>query len=168
MQKLKMIQFVTGVSILLVSTFSFSQEVPMISQDPAVDRTFEPAMFDFVATTLSGKLASFMGCSLKTKFNREIRTFSTGPEWVETLAIDFRSGNNLCPGMSFKFPITAKYGFQKSANHWSGLGEEFKIEAGDVYGHWLKFTHDGKGHIVQLTLGNDLRVCPCHLKSSAD
>lgn len=157
-------KYVIVIGLLFFSNFCFAQEVPFISQDPVVDRTLEPAMFDFIRTTLSGKLASSMECSLKTKFSREVRNFSTGPEWVETLALDFSSESNACAGMAFKLPMTSKYGIQKSSNHWSGLGEEIKIEAGDAYGHWLKFTHDGKGHVIQLILGNDLILCPCHLK----
>lgn len=159
-----MLKYLPILGCILFSNQLWAQDVPMINVDPKVDRPLEPAMFDFITTTLNGHLASYMECTLKTKFNREVRNFSTGPEWVETLAVDFHSGGVFCPSMSFKFPMTSKYGIQKASNQWSGIGEEIKLEAGDYYGHWLKFTHDGKGRIVELMLGNDLQVCPCHLK----
>jgi len=59
--------------------------------------------------------------------------------------------------------MIAKYGIKKVSNQWSGLGETIKIEAGDYYEHWITFTHDGKGGIVSLNVGNILRVLPCQV-----
>lgn len=149
-----------------INFYSFSviaQEVPMINDDPIVNQNFNTEMFDFVSKTLgSAKMASHIRCTLKVRNDRELRKFSGGSEWVEVLNISFNS-NGFDSGykMNFKIPMTAKYGIKKSSNQWSGLGEDIKIELGDYYDHWLKFTHDGSGQIIQLIVGNNLRTAPC-------
>lgn len=153
------------VTVVISTAPSQAQEFPMLNDDPKADRPLEPAMFDFITQILSGKMAAHMHCKLKTKFIREVRNFSTGPEWVETLTIDYQMDDTYgSPQMSFKIPMTAKYGVQKSSNQWSGLGEDIKIEVNDSYGHWLKVTHDGNKNMVQLILGSDLRTHPCMIR----
>lgn len=150
--------------VYLADSFVAAQEVPMVSDDPKVDRPLNTEMFDFISKTLgAGKIAPHMNCTLKTRSSRELRKFSGGDLWVEVLEVNFNS-NGFDSGlkMNFKIPMTAKYGVRKSSNQWSGLGEDIKVELGDYYEHWIKFTHDGRGQIVQIMTGNNLRVAPCY------
>ena len=151
--------------VYLADSLVQAQEVPMVNDDPVASRVLDTEMFDFITKTLSaGKMAPHMDCTLKTRSSRELRKFSGGNTWVETLEVDF-SSNGFDNGlkMKFKIPSNAKYGVRQSTNQWSGLGEDIKIELDDYYGHWLKFSHDGQGRIVQLILGNNLRVAPCFI-----
>lgn len=137
--------------------------VPLVNDDPRTDQVLDRDMFDFVAKTLgSGKMASHMACTLKTRTGRELRKFSTGSEWVEYLEVDYNS-SGFASGqkVSFKIPMGAKYGINKTSNQWSAIGEDIKIELGDRYGYWIRFVHDGQGQIVMLQLGSDLRLAPC-------
>lgn len=143
-----------------------AQEVPMVSDAPKVTKRLTPEMFDFISKTLgSGKMAPHMLCTLKTRSSRALRKFSGSQQWVETLEVNFNS-NGFDDGlkMNFVIPSTAKYGIQKATNQWSGLGEEIKIDLDDYYGHWIHFTHDGRGQLVLLMLGNNLRTTPCYVR----
>lgn len=158
--------FVMAGLVYFVDSIVLAQEVPMINDDPRIEKTLDTEMFDFISKTLgSGKLATHLQCTLKTRNSREQRRFSDSSQWVELLEIDFNS-NGFDSGlkMKFKIPNTAQYGLRKTTNQWSGLGEEIKIELGDRYGHWIKFAHDGQGRILQLIMGNDLRTVPCYSK----
>lgn len=152
--------------LFVLSPGAQAQEVPMINDDPVVNRKMDNEMFDFVSKTLGGgKMAPHMECTLKTRNSRELRKFASGKEWVEILEVDFNSnGYDSGYKLSFKIPNDARYGHKKTPNQWSGVGEDIKIELGDRYGHYLRFTHDGQGRIVQLILGNDLRTTPCQVK----
>lgn len=143
-----------------------AQEVPTVSDDPVINQTLDKDMFDFVTKTLSsGKMAPHLQCTLKTRVHRELRKFSDGEEWVEILEVTFNSnGWDSGHKMQFKIPANARYGVRRSSNQWSGTGEDIKINLEDYYGHWLRFTHDGQGRIVQLMLGNNLKTTPCQTK----
>lgn len=152
--------------VYLVDSMVLAQEVPMVNDDPLVRDTMDADVFDFVSKILSGgKMSPHMLCTLKVRNTRELRNFSRGKQWVEFLEISFNS-NGFDSGlkMNFKLPDNAKYGIKKSPNQWSGLGEDIKIELGDYYGHWIKFSHDGQDRLVQLILGNNLRITPCQIK----
>lgn len=151
-------------SLAHANTFYYG-DIPDVNNDPVVNRKFDADMFEFVAKTLSGKMAPHMKCSLKVRNSREVRNFSDGKQWVEILDVDFNT-NGFDSGykMSFKIPMTAKYGIKKTTNQWSGVGEEVKIELGDYYGHWLKFSHDGRGRLIQFIMGNNLRSAPCEVR----
>ncbi len=143
-----------------------AQEVPFVSDDPVVRRVLDQDMFDFVTKTLgSARLAPHLKCTLKTRSSRELRKFSDGEKWVETLEINYNTnGFDSGQKVSLKIPMTAKYGTKEQANQWSGLGETIKIEVGDYYGYWIIFTHDGKNGIVGLNIGNRLGSMPCQIK----
>lgn len=154
------------VAIGFCSTIVFAQEVPMISDDPAVNSSMNSEMFEFISKTLgSARLDAHMLCTLKVRSDRALRKFSDGAKWVEILNISFNS-NGFDSGlkMNLKLSMNSKYGTKKSANQWSGVGEDIKIELGDYYDSWVRFTHDGQGHIVQLVMGNNLKTVPCQLK----
>ena len=154
------------VLIYFADCLAAAQEVPILNEEPVVNQTLDPEMFDFVSKTLgANRMYPHMQCTLKTRASRELRKFSEGSEWVETLDVDF-SSNGFDSGykISFKIPSTAKYGVRKNNNQWSGRGEDVRIELDDFYGHWLSFTHDGKGRLVRLILGNNLRVVPCQVR----
>lgn len=150
-------------SLIFLSFSSLAQIVPQINDDPRMDQVLDRDMFDFVAKTLgSGKMAPHMACTLKTRTGRELRKFSSGSEWVEYLAIEYNStGFDGGQKMTFKIPMGAKYGVNKTTNQWSAVGEDIKIELGDRFGYWLRFAHDGQGRIIMLQLGNDLSLAPC-------
>lgn len=149
--------------LILNSQASPDQIVPLVNDDPRVDKVLDRDMFDFISKTLSsGKMSSHMACTLKTRAGRELRKFSTGSEWIEYLEVDFNStGFDGGQKMAFKIPMGAKYGVQKTPNQWSAVGEDIKVEMGDRYGYWIRFAHDGQGRLVMLQLGNDLSLAPC-------
>mgnify|MGYP006257023247 CR=1 FL=1 len=150
-------------SLMFFSMSAVAQIVPLVNDDPRTDQVLDRDMFDFVAKTLgSGKMASHMACTLKTRIGRDLRTFSTGSEWVEYLEVDYNS-SGFASGqkVAFKIPMGAKYGISKTTNQWSAIGEDIKIELGDRDGYWIRFVHDGQGRIVMLQLGSDLRLAPC-------
>lgn len=140
-----------------------AQWVPTVSDDPTVMKVFDQDTFDFVSKTLSqNKLARHLNCTLKTRTSHELRKFSDGEKWIDVLEITYNTnGFDSGQKMNIKIPILAKVGIKKDLNQWSGMGEVIKIELGDYYSHWLRFTHDGQGHIVQLMMGSDLRMLPC-------
>lgn len=160
-----MIRWIVFLFVLgaVTDELAFGQNVPFVSDDPPVAQELDRDMFDFVSKTLgTAKLSTQLKCTLKTRTSRELRKFSDGERWVETLDVDyntngFESGQKL----KIKIPMIAKYGVKKNSNQWSGLGETVKIETGDYYDHWITFTHDGKGGIVGLSMGNRLGVFPC-------
>lgn len=152
--------------VYLADSLVAAQEVPFVNDEPVVNQTLDTEMFDFISKTLgAARMYPHMQCTLKTRSSREQRTFLEGSEWVETLEVDF-SSNGFDSGYKIKFviPSTAKFGLRKNNNHWSGLGEDIRIELDDFYGHWLSFTHDGKGRLVRLILGNNLRIVPCQVR----
>lgn len=152
--------------VYLADSIVSAQEVPMASDDPKVNKTLNTEMFDFISKILgAGKMAPHMNCTLKTRSSRELRKFSGGDQWVEVLDVDFNSnGFDSGQKINFRIPITAKYGVRQSTNQWSGLGEDIKVELGDYYEHWLKFSHDGQGRIVQIMMGNNLKTVPCYVR----
>jgi len=138
----------------------------MIAKDPVASRVLDREMFEFLARTLGeAKMAPHLRCTLKARAGKELRKFTTGEDWIETLDVSF-SSNGFDSGfkMNFVIPSTAKYGLQKTNNPWSGVGEEIRVELNDSYGHWLQLTHDGQGRIVQMMFGNDLRLAPCQVR----
>jgi hypothetical protein len=155
--------FVSCCLLFSMNAFAEGEIVPVVNDDPVTNQTLERDMFDFIAQTLgSGKMASHMACSLKTRVGREQRKFSSGSEWVEYIQVDFNStGFEGGKKTSFKIPMGANYGVKKTNNQWSAVGEDIKIELGDTYGHWIRFAHDGQGRLIMLQLGNDLAVNPC-------
>jgi hypothetical protein len=157
----------TVLALTLSLCYAQAQEVPMINDDPVVNKGLNADMFDFVSSLLgSNKMAGHMKCQVKTRRQRQLRKFASGEQWVETLEVNFNS-NGYSSGEEMKFTLAegqAKYGIKKTTNQWSGVGEDIKIELGDYYGHWLKLSHDGQGRMIYLVLGNNLRVAPCELR----
>ncbi len=155
-----------GAVIVILNINTWAQSLPMINDDPPVNKKFDSEMFNFITQILStGKIAPNLLCTLQTRNRQEVLKFSNSTKWTETLELKF-SSNGFESGykMQFAIPFTAKYGTKVTHNQWSGLGEEIKIELDDAYDHWIKFTHDGKGQIVQLILGNRFRTAPCELR----
>lgn len=140
-----------------------AQLVPVIDDAPKATASMDATMFEYIAGTLhAARLAPHMKCELRVETGKELRKFLRGEEWVEFIEVHYRT--NVGGGghrMNMKFPMSVKYGLQKNVNPWSAVGEDIKIEAGDSEGHWLRFVHDGKGHLVFLSLGSDLRTLPC-------
>ena len=153
-------------AVLLFTSYAPAQEVPVVTDEPRIDKTMDNEMFDFVSKLLgSNKMAPHMKCGLKVRNSRELRKFSSGEEWIEILEVDFKSNSfDSSYKMKFKIPSNAKYGSKRANNQWSGTGEDIKIDLADYYGHWIRFTHDGQGRLVQLMLGNNLRMAPCEIK----
>ncbi|UOE99954.1 hypothetical protein [Bdellovibrio reynosensis] len=161
-----MLRWMVIIATLVYLADSLVAAQPMINDDPKVKKVLKGEMFEFVSKTLAtGKLAEHLICTIKTRSSRELRKFSSGKEWVETLEIDY-SSNGFDSGrrLNIKIPDIAKYGVKKSGNTYSGLAEKVKIELGDYYDHWIEFTHDGQGTITQLLLGNNLYVAPCQTR----
>lgn len=153
---------ILSVLFLLFPLSAYSDQIiPVIADDPETNLTLKGEMFDFVAQALGNPLAPHMNCTLSTRKGREIRKFSSGSEWVEFIEIDFESSKYGGRKTRFKIPLGAKYGLKKSQNEWSGIGEDIKIQLSDRLSHWIRFVHDGRGHIVMLQTGNDLANNPC-------
>lgn len=142
-------------------------EIPLISDAPETNQTFSISTFETMAKILSSsRLGPHLDCELKAELRRELRKYSDRSEWIDLIEIEFQTDAGFAGGDTFKvkFPRSSKYGRKKTINHWSGEGEDFKVRAGDYYDHWMRFIHDGKGHIVLFMVGNNLKTYPCVVK----
>ncbi|WP_413560301.1 hypothetical protein [Bdellovibrio sp. HCB209] len=158
---MKLTTFLSALFLLFPLSAYSNQIIPVIADDPETNLTLKGDMFDFVAKNLGNQLASHMNCTLSTRKGREIRKFSNGSEWVEYIEVDYESPKYGGRKSKFKIPLGAKYGLKRAENEWSGIGEDIKIQLSDRLNHWIRFTHDGRGQIVMLQLGNDLATNPC-------
>ncbi len=150
--------------ILETSAWAELVDIPFIKDDPETNLTFTPETFESVAKILAaGRLGPHLECRIRTELRHELRKYSDRSEWVDFIEITFSTNAGYARGdeMKVKFPRSSSYGRKMTANKWSGEGEDFKISAGDYYDHWIRFIHDGKGHIVLLMMGNNLKTYPC-------
>lgn len=149
----------------LVVNLAYAQE--FVSEEAVANRPLSSDEFDNITKLLhAGKLASHMKCDLKIRTIKEERTFSTGKKLVEIIEVTYYP-RGIYADTKKKVLIpseVATYGAKYVSNHWSGAGEEIKIEAHDSYDHWLRVIHDGKGNIVFFSLGNRLATYPCMVK----
>lgn len=151
----------------LFSTVIFAQEIPLSNDEPAATKKLDFAAFENITQLLhAGHLAPHMKCDLKVHTRKEDRKFSSGTRLVEILEVEyFPRGFFVEKKLKVVFAAElATYGTKVASNHWSGAGEDIKIEAHDPMDHWLRFVHDGKGNIVYLGLGNNLATYPCMVK----
>lgn len=150
---------------IAISTATQAQE--FVADEAVARRKFTFDEFENITKLLhAGKLASHMKCDLKVRTIKEERTFSTGKKIVDILELTYYP-RGIYADTKVKVLISAEgamYGTKYAANHWSGAGEEVKIEAHDGYDHWLRFIHDGKGGLVFFSLGNRLATYPCMVK----
>lgn len=153
--------------IFFLSRFVIADQSIVFSTDtPKILKKFDHESFDQVSKLLgSNQLAPHLKCLIKVRQSRDLKKFISEEKWVETLEVEyfpyeFESSNSL----KFKIPITAKVGYEQVTNQWSGIGEHIRVELGDHYEHWIEFTHDGQGQIVQLNAGNLLRLLPCRVR----
>lgn len=166
------------IAILLFFTFSLSifnshaeselgPVFPMVSDKPKAKHKMDKESFLYFEKVLrSSKMASHMYCEMKVDLKKELRTYKSGTKWIEYLEIDYLNDNRYAGiSMNLKIPESSMYGLKVSNNKWSAEGEDVVIEVGDYYDHWIRFTHDGKGRIVQLTVGNSLSFLPCMVKN---
>ena len=146
---------------------SSTQAQEFASDEAVARRKFTFDEFESITKLLyAGKLAPHMKCDLKVRTIKEERTFSTGKKIVDLLEVVYYP-RGIYSDTKVKVLIpsdSATYGTKYAANHWSGAGEEVKIEAHDGYDHWLRFVHDGKGGLVFFSLGNRLATYPCMVK----
>lgn len=137
------------------------------SDEPQAKQPLDFDEFENVTKLLyAGKLAPHMKCELKVRTLKEERVFSDGKKLVEIIEVVYYP-RGLFADLKIKVLIPAQlatFGTKYVSNQWSGAGEDIKIEAHDGYDHWLRFMHDGKGHLVQFSLGNRLATYPCLTK----
>jgi|GEM_PF-5141590 hypothetical protein len=148
-------------------SLSKAQEVPFIDSPPKATKRLGQEMFDNISKLLyAGKLAPHMKCEIKARAVREERKFTDGKRIVEVLQIEYYpKGIYSDTKVSLQLPeYISTYGTKQISNQWSGVGEDILIQAHDYYEHWVRFTHDGKGNLVDLQLGNYLTTYPCFSK----
>lgn len=137
------------------------------SDEPQAKQPLDFEEFENITKLLyAGKLAPHMKCELKVRTFKEERRFSDGKKLIEVLEVVYYP-RGLFADLKVKVLIPAQlasFGTKYVSNQWSGAGEDIKIEAHDSYDHWLRFMHDGKGHLVQFSLGNRLATYPCLMK----
>lgn len=140
--------------------FSF----PLIATAPDATEKMTTEDFRFFAGVLEkARLAKHLECELQVKVGREARRYSQGSEWVEYLDVTYSSP--IRGDLRVKFPLKySKFGRKRSANKWSAVGEDVRIEAGDEYDHYIRFIHDGRGEIVFLHMGNHFALNPCMVR----
>jgi len=147
---------------------SFAFDIPFPNDEPVARQELNFDEFENITKLLyAGKPAPHMQCELKVRTFKEERTFSDGKKVVEILQVEYYP-RGLFADMKIKILIPAEvatFGTKYVSNQWSGAGEDIKIEAHDGYDHWLRFMHDGKGHLVQFQLGNRLATYPCMVKN---
>jgi hypothetical protein len=159
--------WITLVTAFLFSSFIYAQEVPVFDDEPTVNKKLDFEAFENITKLLhAGRLAPHMKCDIKVNTRKEDRKFSTGTKMIEILEVDFYP-RGLFAEKKVRVLFAAqlaKYGSKMASNHWSGAGEDIKIEAQDPMQHWLRFVHDGKGNLVYLVLGNRLATYPCFVR----
>ncbi len=142
-------------------------DIPLISNGFEPDQKFTVEDFQKMGRVLeSSRLATHLDCEFQARLIHEIHNYQDRSEPVDLLEINFRTEPGIGGGDRFqaKFPRSSIYARLIIANHWSGEGEEYKIYAGDHFGHWLRFIHDGKGEIVSLIMGNSIVDYRCLVK----
>lgn len=142
-------------------------DIPFVKEDPVTDQKFTTEAFEkFFKILKSSKLGPHLDCELKAEFRHELRKYSDRETFVDLIEVEFETDAGFARGDVFKvkFPISSTYGRKFTPNHWSGQGEEFMIRSNDYYSHWLRFIHDGRGQIVLIMVGNNLRTYPCRVK----
>lgn len=152
---------------VLFSTETWAQEVPRVSDEPiATKRLIDPAFDTITGLLHAGRLAPHMKCDIKVRTRKEDRKFSSGIKLVETLEVEYYPrGIYADTKVKVVFAMgLSTYGSKVTSNQWSGAGEDILIKANDSQQHWLRFTHDGKGNLVSLKLGNQLADYPCLIK----
>ena len=97
--------------------------------------------------------------------NRQMRKFSTGEQYVESLEVEY-TNNASYGGIKMKtyFPLGAPLEISKVNSEFSGLVEEITLHAEDRLEHFITIQHDGLGHLIWATMGNIYMVNPCQLK----
>lgn len=154
-----------GLTLILLTVSAGAQE--FVSDEAVADRPLTTNSFDSITKLLyAGKMSPHMKCDLKVRTLKEERTFSDGKKLVEIIEVVYYP-RGIYADTQVKVVIPAgiaTYGTKYVSNQWSGVGEEVKIEAHDSYDHWLRFMHDGKGHLVFFSLGNRLATYPCLVK----
>lgn len=161
-----MYRFAALLTSLFLSFSAFAEIlIPQISDAPKATETFTPDTFDFFAKILgSARLGPHLRCELKAEVRRDVRKFSDRTEWVEYIDITYFTRAGYGGDFHVKIPMNSKFGRKVSNNPWSGVGEDVMIEIGDQDLHWLRFMHDGRGHIVYLMLGDGFRNLPCMVR----
>ncbi len=158
-------RFLVFTVVAMLALPAFSQE--FASEEAQATKRLTMDEFDGITKMLyAGKLAPHLKCDLKVRTIKEERTFTTGKKLVELIEVVYYP-RGIYSDTKVKVLIPAEiatYGTRYGSNHWSGTGEEVKIEAHDGYDHWLRFIHDGKGNIVFFSLGNRLATFPCMTK----
>lgn len=155
------------ISALLLCLFAVHASALDFSvDDPVANKKMNFETFDSITKLLyAGHLAPHMKCDIKVRTVREERTFTDGKRIVELLDVEYYP-RGIFVDLKIHFQIPAEfstYGVKYVSTEWSGTGEDIKIEAHDRRLHWIQFMHDGKGNIVQLSLGNDLATYPCRI-----
>lgn len=158
---------ITLTAAFLFSTVIFAQEVPVFDDEPTAAKKLDLDAFDNITKLLhAGRLSPHMKCEVKVRTRKEDRKFSTGTKLIEILEVEYYP-RGLFADKKVRVLFAAdlaKYGSKMASNHWSGAGEDIKIEAQDPMQHWLRFIHDGKNNLVFLSLGNRLATYPCLVK----
>lgn len=124
-------------------------------------------LMKFIGDTLhTAKPANNLDCDVKVREIKQERKFSTGVRSVEMLEIIFFTrGIYNTPEQKAYFPINTKVSREVKNSRFTGIVEEFQLEAEDIVNSRFIFQHDGKGEIVWMRYEDDLRNIPCRLKN---
>jgi hypothetical protein len=147
--------------------FIIGFDIPLIDDSPETDKKLDINSFEKISQVLhASRMAPHLDCAIKTKNSKQERKFISETKYVEVLEVEYMPRNLFSPKkINFKIPADlANFGSKISPNQWSGSGEDIKIEMNDYYNHWLRFTHDGRGQIIQFNVGNSSGTYPCSLK----
>ncbi len=147
--------------------FRTSFDIPLIDDSPATESKLDFDHFEKISQILySSRMAPHLNCRIAARTTKSERKFLSGKREIVVLEIDYSPRSQYSPrSVKFKIPMDlATFGSKVVANQWSGSGEDIKIEMNDTYGHWIRFTHDGRGQIVQINVGNNMANYPCTLK----
>jgi len=165
---MRILACIFSLCFLVLSSESPAFDIPFPNDEPPARKRLGLTEFDSITKLLhAGKLSPHMKCDLKVRTYKEERRFSNGKKLLELLEIDYYPRGFFWE-KHFKILIPAEvatYGTKQVSNQWSGVGEDIKIEAHDRYDHWIRFMHDGKGHLVQFELGNVMGNFPCLVKN---
>lgn len=146
---------------ILISFFLLSSSAALAGPTRVLDWDLK----EFIVKTLaSSRLAPHLRCSFKARDFKELRKFSSGSKWVESIEFDYRNEGIHVSSMKAYFPLGSKVEIETKNSEFAGPVEEIRISSGDRLDKTLIFQHDGRGQIVSMEMFDDLRVSPCLLR----
>lgn len=151
-----------------LGNYAFSQDVPFFDEGKikSNSKKLSSKNIDQIASIIHSAVpAANLKCQIKMRQLQQIRKFTTGEQYIESLEIEY-TNNASYGGIEMKtyFPVGSALELKKVNSEFSGVVEEITLHANDRLEHFITIQHDGMGHLIWATMGNIFMVNPCQLK----